>query len=297
MSASVLYWAAASLCAGVASTLGYTLATVPAANRPTLGRRGEARRTALAEHALYAGFEPVLLVLSGWLARLPLDPLRRRIDRHLERSGYLLGLTADELIALSATASVAMGALAGALARSSAYQALFVLVASSVGASLPCIEALQRFRRRARALDQQLPPAIDLVALCMGAGSDFSGAVRMVATTGDGGVVGEELGRVLEELELGSTRRQALMALAERFPSGAVEQFVLATVQAEEKGNPLAEVLGIQAQTLRMRRSVAAEEAAARAGVMMIVPLMLLLACLLLILAGPFIVTGFGFGQ
>src|SRR5688572_7346751 len=143
MSTAILYWAAASLGAGVASTVGYTLASVPAANRPTFGRRGEARRIALGEHRLYAGFEPVLLVLSGWVARLPLDPLRRRLDQHLERSGYLLGLTADELIALSATASLALGALAGALARSSAYQALLVLFAAFAGASLPCLEALQ----------------------------------------------------------------------------------------------------------------------------------------------------------
>jgi tight adherence protein C len=62
-------------------------------------------------------------------------------------------------------------------------------------------------------------------------------------------------------------------------------------VQAEEKGNPLAEVLQIQATMLRMRRSVAAEESAARAGVLMMGPLMLIFATIMLIILGPFAVN------
>jgi len=62
-------------------------------------------------------------------------------------------------------------------------------------------------------------------------------------------------------------------------------------VQSEEKGNPLSEVLNIQATMLRMRRSVAAEESAARAGIYMMGPLMLIFACIMLIILGPFIVN------
>ncbi|MEZ4339553.1 MAG: hypothetical protein R3B82_23265, partial [Sandaracinaceae bacterium] len=57
-----------------------------------------------------------------------------------------------------------------------------------------------------------------------------------------------------------------------------------------EKGNPLAEVLRIQATMLRMRRSVMAEEAAARAAVLMMGPLMLIFCAIILVLLGPFIV-------
>jgi tight adherence protein C len=99
-----------------------------------------------------------------------------------------------------------------------------------------------------------------------------------------------ELSYILEQLELGHTRREALLAFAERVPAPAVRDFVSAVVQAEEKGNPLVRVIQIQGRVLNQRRSVAAEEAAARAGVMMMAPLVLLLGAILLLLLGPVIV-------
>jgi tight adherence protein C len=139
-----------------------------------------------------------------------------------------------------------------------------------------------------------LPHAIEIAALCMSAGADFPGALRLIATTGgraSDDALRRELSLILEELELGHTRREALVHLSERVPSPAVRDFVNAVIQAEEKGNPLARVIQIQGRTLNQRRSVAAEEAAARAGVLMIAPLMLLLCAILLLLMGPFIVS------
>ena len=99
---------------------------------------------------------------------------------------------------------------------------------------------------------------------------------------------------MLRALEVGHTRKAALLGLAERLPVDPVRDLVRALVQAEESGTPLAEALQNQARTERTRRSVAAEEAAARAGVLMILPLMLLLGCVVLLLLGPFIVNGGG---
>ncbi|HHH28490.1 MAG TPA: type II secretion system F family protein, partial [Polyangiaceae bacterium] len=100
----------------------------------------------------------------------------------------------------------------------------------------------------------------------------------------------EEFRFMLRELELGRTRRQALENFADRCPTEAVRDFVGTVIQSEEKGNPLAEVLRIQATMLRMRRSVMAEEAAARAAVLMMGPLMLIFSAIILVLLGPFIV-------
>jgi tight adherence protein C len=75
-------------------------------------------------------------------------------------------------------------------------------------------------------------------------------------------------------------------------PTEAVKEFVSSVIQAEEKGNPLSEVLRIQARMLRMRRSVAAEQNASRAGLMMMIPLLLIFASIILLLLGPFIING-----
>ena len=88
---------------------------------------------------------------------------------------------------------------------------------------------------------------------------------------------------------MGMTRRQALLAFSERAPLESVNEFVAAIVQAEERGNPVAEVLQIQAGVSRMRRSVKAEEAAAKAGVQMVGPLFLLFFCIMLLVMGPIV--------
>ena len=62
------------------------------------------------------------------------------------------------------------------------------------------------------------------------------------------------------------------------------------------EGTPLAEVLRIQANMLRMRRSIMAEENAARAAVMMMLPLMLIFCAIIIILLGPFVVQSMNKG-
>ena len=108
--------------------------------------------------------------------------------------------------------------------------------------------------------------------------SHFPGALRQLTTDkrGEEDSLSRELSVILEQLQLGHTRKAALRHFAERVPSEAVRDFVNAVVQAEEKGNPLAQVIQVQGRILSQRRSVAAEEAAARAGVLMIVPMMIL---------------------
>src|SRR5205085_1287261 len=97
----------------------------------------------------------------------------------------------------------------------------------------------------------------------------------------------EEFTLILQTLNLGRTRKDALEEFAKRCPVDAVTEFVNSLVQAEERGNPVAEVLSIQATVSRTRRSVRAEEMAAKAGVKLVGPLMLVFFCVMGLLLGP----------
>jgi tight adherence protein C len=165
-----------------------------------------------------------------------------------------------------------------------------------LGPFLPYLRLRAGVHERARQLERSLPAAIDLCALCMGAGSDFPTALGfLVDELGPPHLVCRtELARVLDDLVLGSTRVAALRALAERTASRAVHTFVAAVCLAEEKGTPLVETLSIQARVLRQERSVRAEEQAARAGVKMMAPMLLLVMSLMLLVFGPFLVNGAG---
>jgi tight adherence protein C len=275
---------------------GRALAGVAPLPRPALGPRGLQRKRALASTPGFALVEPAMRWLSALLARLPVDPARTSLPGMLASSGDFLGLDAHELLALSLLAGMAAavaGGLAGVwLELSPHWQAVGIALAGAAPFLRVRAEVSQRLRRIARAL----PPAIDLLALTMGAGLDFTGALELLVRElhDQRDPLVSELERVLHELALGRTRYQALASLAQRAPCLAVRDFVGAVSQAEQKGNPLAEVLGIQARTLRMRRSVAAEEAAARASVWLVLPMTLLLGAVLLVMLGPFIVNGLG---
>jgi tight adherence protein C len=166
-----------------------------------------------------------------------------------------------------------------------------------LGAALPWTRTQEIVRKRGKDISRGLPRAIEIAALCMGAGLDFPGALRFLSESSGGqrDALAQEFAAILDDLNLGHTRREALSGFAERVSSRAVREFVNAVIQAEQRGNPLAEVIQVQGRMLSMQRSVLAEEAAARAGVLMIVPMMLLLGCILLFLMGPFIAKGIGF--
>lgn len=277
----------------------YQLALSPADLQPDVGVKGLKRKAALEEGGLFVTIEPFMRWLARRIAALPLDSTRQKINTDLRQAGEYLGLTADEYLALCVLGAVSMlatGVVIGSLIDMSG---LITLMFVGFGVILPHMQVSGEIERRFKQVNRGLPHAIDLVALTMSAGLDFPGALRQVTdkTADKTDALYEELLRILQELEIGRTRKQALLAFADRCPTEAVRDFVSAVVQAEEKGNPLAEVLQIQATMLRMRRSVAAEESAARAGVLMMGPLMLIFCTIMMIILGPFavnIVSGHG---
>ena len=144
------------------------------------------------------------------------------------------------------------------------------LFATLLGAALPWSYVQAQIKTRKVGISRGLPPAIDLLSLCVGAGLDLVGALELlVRELKDAkNPVAPELERVLSELALGRTRREALTDLGARVPVEAMSDFANALIQAELKGTPLAEAVEIKARVMRMHRSVFAEEAASRASVL-----------------------------
>jgi tight adherence protein C len=270
----------------------FTLARNPPVDTPRLGMRGLKRHEALSVGGSFASIEPLMRMVAGWVAHLPLGDRRRQIDELLKHAGGWLGLTANELVALSVLGAVGFAVMGLAAVTLAELPSILVFFFVGLGAMLPYVRATGERQRRFKEVNRALPGSIDLASLCMGAGLDFPGSLRQIVDkAGRRDSLVEEMSFILQELELGRTRRQALENFADRVPTEAVRDFVGTVIQSEEKGNPLAEVLRIQARMLRMRRSVMAEESAARAAVLMMGPLMLIFSAIILVLLGPFIVN------
>ena len=103
--------------------------------------------------------------------------------------------------------------------------------------------------------------------------------------------VAEELRRMLGEVKVGISRREALRHLTERTDVPELKHFVLVLRQAEEFGLPIAKVLRLQAAELRTKRRQRAEEAAMKIPVKIIFPLVLcIFPALFVILLGPAVI-------
>ena len=278
--------------------VAFALARGAVAPEPRLGLRGLKRQKAMRKRGNFARMEPAVRKIAGWTSALEVGSLRRRADQLLLSAGDYLGLSADELFAM-----VILGACGGAAAGAAAVVLLdlatIVIPLFAVGAGylvIADVRAAADLRRRD--VSRALPSAIDLIALCMSAGLDFSGALMQIvknAPLEDDALI-EELGLILYHLQLGHSRSRALQVFGSRVPTESVSDFVYAVVQAEAKGNPLAETLHTQANVLRTRRSVRAEELAAKAANKMLIPMTLLVACALFLIIGPMLVKMLGNG-
>lgn len=295
---ALLRWGSVALVSAGAGLAVFLLGRNPAAEPAKLGHRGLKRKRALERGGLFATLEPIVRGIAGWVAHLPIREWRRRIDIRLVQAGDWLGLTADEYIALGVLGAVVGTGFGLFLVDSFDWDPAMTLLGTGIGAVLPSSRVSRHIEDRFNRISRGLPVAIDLAALCMGAGLDFPGALRQIVDKSPNreDPLVEELERILQELELGRTRAQALESFAVRVPADSVRDFVNAVVQSEQKGNPLAEVLRIQAAMLRTNRTVKAEEAAARAAVVMLLPLMMIFGSIILVLMGPFLLQGMSSG-
>jgi tight adherence protein C len=271
--------------------LGYAAAAAPTAEGKRLGLRGLKRQRALETVPFWSMLEPAVRWLGARFAGLVSVKWRQQLNEQIALAGDFLGLLPEEAIGLSLLASLLGTVLGVILGWLSGLGNLVVIAGMLTGLTMPYMRISGAAADRMKAVNRRLPYAIDLLALSMGAGLDFPGSVRQVVEKSgspDDPVV-EEFTLILQNLQLGQTRRQALEGFAERVPVDSVIEFVGAVVQAELRGNPVAEVLKIQAEVTRRKRSVRAEEAAAKAGVKMMVPLVLIFVAILLLVVSPIV--------
>jgi tight adherence protein C len=83
--------------------------------------------------------------------------------------------------------------------------------------------------------------------------------------------------RVIQEIQLGKVRREALRDMADRIGIPEMTSFVAAVIQSEQLGVSMAKVLRIQSDQMRMKRRQMAEEEAHKAPVKMLIPMALLI--------------------
>src|SRR5436190_23572145 len=98
-------------------------------------------------------------------------------------------------------------------------------------------------RKRGRQIRENMPEALDLLALVLQAGLDFQVALQHYVDRGTPGVLRDELGRLQTEIRVGAGRIQALRNVMERHSSPALRDLAKSVVHGLELGASLAPVL------------------------------------------------------
>ena len=140
-------------------------------------------------------------------------------------------------------------------------------------------------------IKRRLPFLLDLMTLLMEAGTTFLGALEQGVSEYRGHPLSYEFGRVLTDMNLGKTRRQAFEAMKDRLQDDEITSIIGSIIQAEEMGTPLSAVFRTQADVLRLKRSQRAEAIAGEAGVKMLLPGVMVMAATVIVIIGPFAIN------
>ncbi|MBI5960986.1 MAG: type II secretion system F family protein [Chloroflexi bacterium] len=164
------------------------------------------------------------------------------------------------------------------------------IVGALLGYYLPMLQLKGQISRRQDGIIKALPDALDLLTICVEAGLGFEQAMGKVYEKWDNDLA-VAFGRVLQEIQLGKRRGEALRDMSNRMDVPDVTSFVAALIQAEQLGVSVAKILRIQSDQMRVKRRQRAQEKAQQAPVKMMLPMVLLIfPSIWIVLLGPSVI-------
>ena len=174
---------------------------------------------------------------------------------------------------------------------------LYLVVAGVVGFIIPDFSLNSAVKQRKYSIVRMLPETVDLLSLCVGAGLDFMAAVRWVLEKAKPNPMIEELGRVLEEINLGKARSQALRDMSRRLEISDLSSFTRTLIQADRMGTPVEEAFNIISEDMRMRRFQRGQRQAFKSPIKILIPLIFcILPIILIIVGGPILIQFVKYG-
>lgn len=187
-----------------------------------------------------------------------------------------------------------VGAVMGILLVAGSPTAINVVLMSAMTALayfVPDILIRNRAQKRREAIRLELPDTLDQMLISVQAGLGFETAMARAGQNGSGPLA-EELIRTLQDIQVGRSRKEAYLAMAQRVDIPDLRSFIRAVVQADAYGIAIANVLNSQAKDMRVKRRQRAEEHAMKMPVKMLFPLIFfILPTLFIVVLGPAVLS------
>ena len=129
----------------------------------------------------------------------------------------------------------------------------------------------------AKAIENGLPDALDLIIVCIEAGSSLDQAIVKASDELEitHRPLAHEMRMITTEIRAGKPRLEAFTNFAQRTKVPDVRSLVTMLTQTDRFGTSVSQALRIHAETSRTKRRQRAEERAAKIGVKLVFPLVL----------------------
>lgn len=161
------------------------------------------------------------------------------------------------------------------------------MLGAAIGYFLPIMQLDSQIKRRQEGIIKDLPDALDLLTVCVEAGLGFDTAMGKVYEKWDNDL-SNSFGRILQEIQLGKLRREALRDMADRLDVPDFTTFAAAIIQADQLGVSISKILRVQSDQMRVKRRQRAQEKAHQAPVKMMIPMVFLIfPSIWIVLMGP----------
>jgi tight adherence protein C len=238
-------------------------------------------------------FVPAIRAVGRFFGRLTPAGSMENLAKQLMMAGNPLNLGAREFYGISIALTLLGVYLAFVLYRRSTSMVnlllcILVLILFYAG---PKVYLHYTVSNRQNKVRKGLPDALDMLSVCATAGLGFDQSLQRVSEYWDT-PIGHEFGRVINEMEMGLTRRDALRNLSERLDIREISSFVALIIQTEQLGMSISDTLHAQAEQMRIERRHRAQEQAQKAPIKMLIPMALLIVpALLAVILGPAIPT------
>ena len=217
----------------------------------------------------------------------------RKLDRLLSLAGRPASLPLGRVLAAKPLLGL-LGALLGFYISANGPTPILKLVGIFVlllGYFIPDLLLYSKGQERQKTMQLELANTLDQMLISVEAGLGFEGAMARAGENGKGPLA-EELIRTLQDMQVGRSRRESYVALAERTNVPELRSFVQAVVQADTYGIAISRVLRVQAKVMRVKRRQRAEEKAMKLPVTILFPLLFFIFPVLFIaILGPAVIN------
>ena len=237
---------------------------------------------------------PLTKTLAKFFMGFTSQSLRVSIGERMAMAGGFGKLSIHEFVLLCGFLAVCLPALTGLLLITMKAPGNKVvgmsMIAFVIGTILPMIMLSRKIAARKLSIQKDLPDVLDLLTVSVEAGLGFDGALAKL-TEKMKGVLVEEFNRVLQEIRIGVSRREALVALGKRCDVSDLAIFTTSLIQADQLGVSIGSVLRVQSASMREKRKQRAEEKAMKAPIKMMLPLVLFIfPTIFIVLLGPAVI-------